>query len=190
MPRTRLTVALLAAGPAAMAGPAHADTFDVSGGIRIELGKGWSGRTMINPAMNFPGMKDMLEEATETRLRTGDAGILISYMKFKTDKPANETEMDDAANVKSAAMRVYGSQAEEADPQATVRKAEGVVRAFVTLHPKSGNRFMVASGYPGGCVTVGTIRKGVAIHNVSIASENCEGAAHQEALAALFGQAG
>ena len=169
-----------------VAGKASARDFSIGGGISVTLDETWTGTSMQNPAMKFGGMKDMMDEATESRLRRPGTGVLVSYMKFKTDKPAKDVTIDDGANVVKSAKTIYGSQATEAEPVPTVHRNGDTVRAYVTLHPKPGAGFNVAPGYPTGCVTTGTIRLGAAIHNVSIASESCESAAHREALAAIF----
>jgi hypothetical protein len=171
---------------ALFADEAMAREFPIGGGINVTLGDSWTGTSMQNPAMRFAGMKDMMDEATESRLRGPGSGVLVSYMKFKTDKPAKDVTIDDGANVVKSAKTIYGSQATEAEPVPTVHRNGDTVRAYVTLHPKPGAGFNVAPGYPTGCVTTGTIRLGAAIHNVSIASESCESAAHREALAAIF----
>lgn len=186
----RTFTTLCGAALALFAGEAMARDFPIGGGIKITLGDGWTGTSMQNPAMRFPGMKDMLEDAIESRLRGPGSGVLVSYMKFKTDKPAKDVAIDDGANVAKSAKTIYGSQAAEAEPVPTVHRDGDTVRAYVTLHPKPGAGFNVAPGYPTGCVTTGTIRLGAAIHNVSIASESCESADHQEALAAIFGADG
>ncbi len=181
------TIALLAATSAAIcASQAYAKDFSIGGTINVTLGEDWTGTSMQNMAMRMPGMKDMLEEATESRLRGPGTGVLISYMKFKTDKPASDIKVDDAANVLRSAGAVYGPQAVETDLQPIVRKSGETVRAFLTLHAKPGEKLNVAGGYPGGCVTTGTIRLGMALHNISIASESCDSAAHREARAAIF----
>ncbi len=168
---------------------AIARNFKIGGGITISLSDSWSGTLMRNPAMNYPGMKEMMDDATEARLRIDGTGVLVSYMKFKTDKLPNEIDINDGESVAKNAKQVYSAQAVETDPVAKVRRDGNVIRAFVTLHAKSGSRFNVASGYPGGCVTYGTIRLGAAVHNISIASESCESAAHVEAVTAIFGPA-
>ena len=166
---------------------ALARDFKIGGGIKITLGDDWSGTIMQNPAMQFAGMKEMMEDASEARLQTEGTGVLVSYMKFKTKKAPAEVDVDDAAINAKSAKQVYGAHAVETDFVATLHRDGDVVRAFVTLHAKPGARFNVASGYPGGCVTSGTIRKGAALHSISIASESCESAAHIEAVAAIFG---
>ncbi|MFM5894951.1 MAG: hypothetical protein ACKOQM_11070 [Novosphingobium sp.] len=166
---------------------ALARDFKIGGDVTISLGEGWSGTIRQNPAMQFAGMKDLMEDATEARLRTEGTGVLVSYMKFKTKKAPTEVAVDDAAMTAQSAKQVYGAQAVETDIVATVHQDGDVVRSFVTLHPKSGARFNVAPGYPEGCITSGTIRRGAAIHSISIASESCESAAHLEAVAAIFG---
>lgn len=183
----RTFTTLCGAALALFAGEAMARDFPIGGGIKVTLGGGWTGTSMQNPAMRFPGMKDMLEDAIESRLRGPGSGVLVSYMKFKTEKPAKDVAIDDGANVAKSARTIYGAQAAEAEPVPTVHRNGDTVRAYVTLHPKPGAGFNVAPGYPTGCVTTGTIRLGTAIHNVSIASERCESASHQEAVAAIFG---
>ncbi len=165
---------------------ASAREFSIGGGISVTLDEMWTGTSMQNPAMKFGGMKDLMDEATESRLRGPGTGVLVSYMKFKTDKPAKDIAVDDAANVVKAARTIYGTQAAEEEPIPTVHRNGDTVRAYVTLHPKSGASLNVAPGYPTGCVTTGTIRIGAAIHNVSIASESCESARHQQAVSAIF----
>jgi hypothetical protein len=182
--RTIMTFAAVTA--AMLASQASAREFAIGGGIKVTLGNDWTGNSMQNPAMSFPGMKDMMEDATESRLRGPGSGVLVSYMKFKTDKTATDIKIDDAANVAKAAQAAYAAQAVETEFQPVVRISGETVRAYLTLHAKPGTRLNVAGGYPGGCVTTGTIRLGAAIHNVSIASESCESAGHKEALAALF----
>ncbi|MBB4615529.1 hypothetical protein [Novosphingobium taihuense] len=182
---TRTIITLAVAAAAMTASQALAKEFAIGGGIKVTLGDDWTGTSMQNPAMGFPGMKDVMEEATESRLRGPGSGVLVSYMKFKTKKAASDIKIDDAANVVKAAQAAY-AQAVETDLQPVVRISGETVRAYLTLHAKPGARLNVAGGYPGGCVTTGTIRLGAAIHNVSIASESCESAGHKEALAAIF----
>lgn len=182
---TRTIIMFAAATFAMTAHETSAKEFGIGGGIKVTLSEDWTGTSMPNPAMRFPGMKDMMEEATESRLRGPGSGVLISYMKFKTAKAASDIRIDDAANVVKAAQVAY-AQAVETELQPIVRKSGDTVRAYLTLHAKPGTRFNVAGGYPGGCVTSGTIRLGAAVHNVSIASESCESAGHKEALAAIF----
>ena len=186
----RTFTTLCSAAIALLASEAIAREFPIGGGIKVTLGDSWTGTSMQNPAMRFPGMKDMMEDASESRLRGPGSGVLVSYMKFKTDKPARDVAIDDGAQLVKSAMTVYGAQAAEAEPVPTVHRDGDTVRAYVTLHPKPGAGFNVATGYPTGCVTTGTIRLGAAIHNVSIASESCESAGHQEALAAIFERGG
>lgn len=182
----RTFTTLCSAAIALLAGEAIARDFPIGGGVKVALGEGWTGNSMQNPAMRFPGMKDILEDAIESRLRGPGSGVLVSYMKFKTDKPARDVAIDDGANIAKSAKTVYGAQAAEAEPVPTVIRNGDTVRAYVTLHPKPGAGFNVAPGYPTGCVTTGTIRLSAAIHNVSIASESCESEAHREAVAAIF----
>ncbi len=180
-------IVLLAMANAAMfASQAGAKEFSIGGNINVTLDDDWTGTSMQNMAMRMAGMKDMLEEATESRLRGPDTGVLISYMKFKTNKPASDIKVDDAANVIRSAQAVYAPQAVESELQPIVRKSGETVRAYLTLHAKPSARFNVAPGYPGGCVTTGTIRLGMALHNISIASESCDSATHQEAVGAIF----
>lgn len=169
-----------------VAGKASARDFSIGGGISVTLDETWTGTSMQNPAMKFGGMKDLMDEATESRLRRPGTGVLVSYMKFKTDKPAKDIAVDDGANVVKAAKTIYGTQAAEEQPVPTIHRKGDTVRAYVTLHPRPGAGLNVAPGYPTGCVTTGTIRLGAAIHNVSIASESCESASHQQAVAAIF----
>ena len=182
----RTIISLAAAAAAMLASQASAKEFGIGGGITVTLGSDWTGTSMQNLAMRMPGMKDMLEEATESRLRGPGSGVLVSYMKFKTDKATRVIKIDDAANVAKAAQATYAAQATETELQPVVRISGETVRAYLTLHAKPGTQLKVAGGYPGGCVTTGTIRLGAAIHNVSIASESCESASHKEALAAIF----
>lgn len=182
----RTIISLAAAAAAMLASQASAKEFGIGGGITVTLGSDWTGTSMQNLAMRMPGMKDMLEEATESRLRGPGSGVLVSYMKFKTDKATSDIKIDDAANVAKAAQATYAAQATETELQPVVRISGETVRAYLTLHAKPGTQLNVAGGYPGGCVTTGTIRLGAAIHNVSIASESCESASHKEALAAIF----
>ena len=168
---------------------ALARDFKIGGDITISLGDSWSGTIRQNPAMQFAGMKDVMDDASEARLRIEGTGVLVSYMKFKTKKSPVEVVFNDGTNIAQSAKQFYGSQAVETEFAATVHRDGDVVRAFVTLHAKPGARFNVAPGYPGGCVTSGTIRNGAAVHTISIASESCESAAHVEAVTAIFGPA-
>ena len=169
-----------------LANHASAKEFAIGGGIKVTLGEEWTGTSMQNPAMRFPGMKDIMEDATESRLRGPGSGVLVSYLKFKTNKTSADIKIDDGANVVKGAQSVYANQAVETDLVPVVHTSGETVRAYLTLHAKPGARLNVAGGYPGGCVTTGTIRLGAAVHNVSIASESCESDAHKEALAAIF----
>jgi len=161
--------------------------FPIGGGITIVLGDAWSGASMENPAMRFPGMKDMMEEATETRLHGKGSGVLISYMRFKVAKPAQDSSFDDSANNIKAAKFAYADKAVETEFVPTVRRDGDTIRTFITLHAKPGAKFQVGAGYSGGCVTTGSIRKGAGVHSISIASDSCESASHAEAVAAIFG---
>lgn len=189
MAAPRLIIAVFGIALSLASSQAIARDFKIGGGITISLSDNWSGTFMQNPAMKFAGVKEMVDDATEARLRGQGSGVLVSYMKFKSDKPPSEIKINDGETVRKNAMQVYSAQAVETDPVATVRRDGDVVRAFVTLHAKPGSRFNVAGGYPGGCVTSGTIRLGVAVHSISIASDSCESAAHLEAVTAIFGPA-
>jgi len=161
--------------------------YPIGGGLSVTLGQGWNGTSRQNPAMSFPGMRDLIDDAVESRFHGEGSGALVSYMKLKAAKSDNGAVIDDAGILTKAAKAAYAEQAQEGEFVATVRTTGKVVRSWMTLHAKTGTRFIVAPGYPGGCVTTGMIRQGTAIHNVSIASESCESASHREAVAAFFG---
>jgi len=79
MTASAFSVLLIAAGAQAQELP----SYPLGDGVVVALGNGWETKTMTNPAMKMPGVRDLLEDAQELRFRTEGTGILVSAMKFK-----------------------------------------------------------------------------------------------------------
>ena len=164
-------------------------TYSLDGDTFIELSSGWEHTQVENPAMKMASMRELMRGASETRLRKGSTGILVSYMHFKTDTPAEAMDETDLAKLedlarKSAAQYLGQSVEGEATPQSVINGDTGI--ALATLVARDGEAFNVGAGYPGGCVTTGSIRRGSAAWAISVASKSCESATHAEAVEALF----
>jgi len=173
-----------------MAVPAVADApvgMALAEGIRIDLGKEWSMRETVNPAVKMPMMKDLLDDAREYRLRKGDTGILISYMGFKTKAGSDPARFDAAETTRKAAGR-YLAQAQESEVSVEQATNGNVVTTLATLHAREGESFPVGIGYSGACVTTGNMRHAdkLAIFAISVASKSCDATSHKEAVAALM----
>ncbi|QYJ06032.1 hypothetical protein [Qipengyuania flava] len=185
------TIALAAlAALAATSATAQQDrTYSLDGGTAITLSSGWEHKQLENPAMRMASMREMMRGASETRLRKGETGVLVSYMHFKTDAPAKEMNQEELASLaelarKSAAQYLRSSVETEAAVRSAIVGNTGI--AMATLTARDGESFNVRAGYPGGCVTTGSMRRGSAAWAISVASKSCESATHIEAVEALF----
>lgn len=161
----------------------------LDGGVSIALSKGWKVERFVNPAMNMPSMKEMMVGASETRLRKGSTGVLVSYMHFKTDKKPDGMDEAALASQEEAVIRAgtqYLRQSVETEvsPRSEIVGELGV--SLATLTARSGEKFNVRAGYPGGCVTTGSIRRGAAVWAVSVASDSCSSSTHTEMVDALY----
>ncbi len=192
MIRKYLTFALLISASAAMA--ADAKNIDLDGGVTIQLDSGWKAERIANPAMKMASMRDMLEGASDTRIEKRGTGVLVTFIHFKTKepKPEEDPEIARAAHedtVKKAAARYLPNAVETEVSVETVERGKLSI-TLATLHAREGAKFNVRAGYPGGCVTTGSIKKGAAVHVVSVASDSCDSGSHQQAVAALYAAEG
>lgn len=182
-----IAAAIALIGTAAQA--ENQQTADLGGGVDVVLAGDWSVKQTTNPAMAMPAMRAMIHGASETRLRKGETGVLVSYMHFKSDKP--EPPMDAAAMAAADDLtRKLGAQylpvAAEKQVEPRSQMVGPLIVSLATLTAREGEQFNVAPGYPGGCVTTGSIRRGTAAWAISVASERCDAATHTEMVEALF----
>lgn len=189
----RPTLAALAVLASTAAASQELRTYSLDGGTAISLSPGWDHTQVENPAMKMATMRQMMHGASETRLRKGGTGVLVSYMHFKTDTPAKAMDEEQLASLeelarKSAAQYLGKAVETEATPRSAIRGDIGV--ALATLSAREGESFNVRAGYPGGCVTTGSMRRGSAAWAISVASKSCDSETHIEAVDALFGASG
>ncbi len=162
---------------------------DLDGGVSIGLSDGWKTTKMQNAAMAMPSMRSMMHGASETRLRKGDTGVLVSYMHFKSDRPDPAVDAAAQAAAEDITRKVgaqYLAQAVEAEVAPRSQITGSMIISLATMTAREGSRFNVAGGYPGGCVTTGSIRRGTATWAISVASDRCDTPTHAEAVEALF----
>ncbi len=188
MIRKHLAFALLISASAAMA--TEPVMINLDGGVRIALDTSWKAQSIPNMAMKLPSMRDTLEGASDTRIRKKGTGVMVTFIHFKTKGAAPESGADEMRaqqeqTVKQAAAQYLPIAVETEVTPKTVRNGELSI-SLATLHASEGKQFNVGIGYQGACVTTGSIRKGAAVHAISVASDSCDTDSHQQAVEAIY----
>ncbi|MXO90220.1 hypothetical protein [Pontixanthobacter aquaemixtae] len=187
MIRTCALAALLLVTGTALA--AEIKDVELDGGVVVALSGGWNVDTKPNAAMSLPSMKDLIAGASETRIKKGGTGVLVSFMHFNSDKPTPDSTAPDAVEAQATLLRStagqYLRQSVEKEVSVTSLQNGPLSIAMATLTARDGQKFNVAPGYPGGCVTSATIKHGFAVHVISVASKSCDAETHGEMVAAI-----
>jgi hypothetical protein len=162
-------------------------THDVGDGIKVDLPATWKLGYFVNPASNMPSMKKQGIKAWDYRADTGKLRIGITGMTFpgmaaKPMTPENEIEQF------KRGMAQYVPISAEKAVTPTAFASGGIKGMHATLRTASGKpEFPVFFGRQFGCVTSAVAKRNDTLLIVSIGSDDCDGAEHKAALAAIAG---
>lgn len=157
----------------------------LGGGLAIDLPAGWT--LTKNPSM-MPPSKDFV--GYDYRIRRADVVVAMTGFGFAWTKPDAPPPIDIAA-IMTKAVAQYLPQAREAVVEPVLFANGPVGGGVATLHAADGKAFAIGVAPPVQCVTSlminGPPHKQMTItYSVTIGSDDCDGAAHRAAQAAVM----